>query len=135
MQKGLHQYGSAAFHGGPPNERESMKTYFNTQPPLPAQADADASTSKPSDESKPGLGVDRRTFLKSVGLLSGSIMLPMHELSATPIASMVPPSAQGAELAKPQKFEATSESLKNYQMPQWYDDAKFGIYFHWAPFS
>jgi len=32
-------------------------------------------------------------------------------------------------------FEATSESLTNYQVPQWYEDAKFGIYFHWAPFS
>jgi len=33
------------------------------------------------------------------------------------------------------KFEATSESLSNYQVPRWYEDAKFGIYFHWAPFS
>ena len=33
------------------------------------------------------------------------------------------------------QFEATSESLMNYQVPQWYEDAKFGIYFHWAPFS
>jgi len=32
-------------------------------------------------------------------------------------------------------FEPTGESLKNYQVPQWYEDAKFGIYFHWAPFS
>ena len=33
------------------------------------------------------------------------------------------------------KFEPTGESLKNYRVPQWYEDAKFGIYFHWAPFS
>ncbi len=32
-------------------------------------------------------------------------------------------------------FEATGESLKNYEVPEWYEDAKFGIYFHWAPFS
>ncbi len=32
-------------------------------------------------------------------------------------------------------FEPTSESLMNYKVPQWYEDAKFGIYFHWAPFS
>ncbi|MBI9018891.1 MAG: alpha-L-fucosidase [Phycisphaerae bacterium] len=32
-------------------------------------------------------------------------------------------------------FEATSESLKNYEVPEWYEDGKFGIYFHWAPFS
>jgi alpha-L-fucosidase len=35
----------------------------------------------------------------------------------------------------PHEFEPTSESLENYQVPQWYQDAKFGIYFHWAPFS
>lgn len=33
------------------------------------------------------------------------------------------------------KFEPTVESLKHYKVPQWYKDAKFGIYFHWAPFS
>ena len=33
------------------------------------------------------------------------------------------------------KFEPTPASLKNYKVPQWYKDAKFGIYFHWAPFS
>lgn len=32
-------------------------------------------------------------------------------------------------------FEPDGESLRNYQVPQWYEDAKFGIYFHWAPFS
>jgi alpha-L-fucosidase len=32
-------------------------------------------------------------------------------------------------------FKPTSESLKHYKVPQWYKDAKFGIYFHWAPFS
>ena len=26
-------------------------------------------------------------------------------------------------------FEPTSESLMNYQVPRWYEDAKFGIYF------
>ncbi len=32
-------------------------------------------------------------------------------------------------------FEPASESFRNYRVPQWYEDAKFGIYFHWAPFS
>ncbi len=32
-------------------------------------------------------------------------------------------------------FEPNGESLRNYEVPQWYEDAKFGIYFHWAPFS
>jgi len=33
------------------------------------------------------------------------------------------------------RFEPTKASLKHYKVPKWYEDAKFGIYFHWAPFS
>ncbi|WP_231615808.1 alpha-L-fucosidase [Novipirellula artificiosorum] len=32
-------------------------------------------------------------------------------------------------------FEPNAQSLKQYEVPEWYDDAKLGIYFHWAPFS
>jgi alpha-L-fucosidase len=31
------------------------------------------------------------------------------------------------------KFEPTWDSLKQYQCPQWYRDAKFGIWAHWGP--
>lgn len=27
------------------------------------------------------------------------------------------------------------ESLKQYEVPEWWLDAKFGIYFHWGPYS
>ena len=30
-------------------------------------------------------------------------------------------------------FQATANSLKTYQAPQWYRDAKFGIWAHWGP--
>lgn len=30
------------------------------------------------------------------------------------------------------KFEASLTSLKEHQVPQWYDDAKFGIFIHWG---
>lgn len=30
-------------------------------------------------------------------------------------------------------FKPTSESLKNYQAPEWFRDAKFGIWAHWGP--
>ena len=43
--------------------------------------------------------------------------------------------AKKTNIEKQQHFEPTSESLMHYQVPQWYNDAKFGIYFHWAPFS
>src|SRR5579859_6612500 len=31
------------------------------------------------------------------------------------------------------KFQPTFESLKQYQCPQWFRDAKFGIWAHWGP--
>ena len=32
-------------------------------------------------------------------------------------------------------FEPTWESLQNYDCPEWFRDAKFGIYTHWGPYS
>gem|GEM_PF-4253461 len=32
-------------------------------------------------------------------------------------------------------FEGTRESLQKYQTPEWYRDAKFGIWAHWGPQS
>ena len=31
------------------------------------------------------------------------------------------------------KFQATWESLKEYEVPEWFRDAKFGIWAHWGP--
>jgi alpha-L-fucosidase len=31
-----------------------------------------------------------------------------------------------------QKYEATWESIRNYSVPEWYQDAKFGIFIHWG---
>jgi len=41
------------------------------------------------------------------------------------------PTAEPAKL----KFEPTMESMKQYETPEWYADAKFGIYMHWGPQS
>ena len=32
------------------------------------------------------------------------------------------------------KYEPTWESLSQYEIPQWYMDAKFGIFIHWGPY-
>ena len=32
------------------------------------------------------------------------------------------------------KYEPTWESLSQYRIPQWYMDAKFGIFIHWGPY-
>ena len=31
------------------------------------------------------------------------------------------------------KFKPTDESLKTYECPEWFRDAKFGIWSHWGP--
>ena len=33
------------------------------------------------------------------------------------------------------KYEANVESLSQYTVPEWYKDAKLGIYTHWGPYS
>src|SRR3989339_2139399 len=34
-----------------------------------------------------------------------------------------------------QKFAPTWESLAQYECPEWYKDAKFGIFIHWGVYS
>ena len=34
-----------------------------------------------------------------------------------------------------QKFQPTAESLQRYECPEWFRDAKFGIYLHWGVYS
>jgi len=33
------------------------------------------------------------------------------------------------------EYEPTIESLRQYECPEWFRDAKFGIYLHWGPYS
>jgi len=39
----------------------------------------------------------------------------------------------GAFAAQPKKYSADWESLLKYEIPEWYKDAKFGIFIHWGP--
>ncbi|MFR9514939.1 MAG: alpha-L-fucosidase, partial [Rikenellaceae bacterium] len=34
-----------------------------------------------------------------------------------------------------QEYEPTWESLQTYEVPDWWRNSKFGIYFHWGPYS
>jgi alpha-L-fucosidase len=45
--------------------------------------------------------------------------------------------ARAAELPPiaPGRFQGTRDSLKEYEVPTWYRDAKFGIWAHWGPQS
>jgi alpha-L-fucosidase len=41
-----------------------------------------------------------------------------------------------ASSTSPEKhFEPTWESMKQFEVPEWFRDAKFGIYFHWGVYS
>ncbi|HEX8505566.1 MAG TPA: alpha-L-fucosidase, partial [Hymenobacter sp.] len=44
-----------------------------------------------------------------------------------------PATAQTAKAPAP--FQPSWESLKNYQTPEWFRDAKFGIFIHWGPYA
>ena len=58
------------------------------------------------------------------GLLAGAV--PAWKLARA--ADELPPIATGP-------FKGTRESLKDYRVPAWYRDAKFGIWAHWGPQS
>jgi alpha-L-fucosidase len=45
------------------------------------------------------------------------------------------PAGEGRSGPLPTKYEPTWESLKGYQVPTWYEDAKFGIFIHWGVYA
>ncbi|MBE2214395.1 MAG: alpha-L-fucosidase [Opitutaceae bacterium] len=67
--------------------------------------------------------------------------LPFLVLSSVHVASaQIPSSATptvivrtAAEPVAPGKFAPTWESLRQYRVPEWFRDAKFGIWAHWGP--
>jgi alpha-L-fucosidase len=57
-------------------------------------------------------------------------------LHADPIPSDAKPAvivSTAQEPIAPGKFQPTWQSLAQYQMPEWFRDAKFGIWAHWGP--
>ena len=56
------------------------------------------------------------------------------QLIATATAAPSFGAETGPEIA-PGPFRATRDSLKEYRVPEWFRDAKFGIWAHWGPQS
>ena len=67
-------------------------------------------------------------------------------LLAKPASALVQPPAPGSETPSnfehppgsaipPSPFRGTRASLKNYEIPDWFRDAKFGMWAHWGPQS
>ena len=48
-------------------------------------------------------------------------------------AAVVP--AEDATTGKAGPYQANPQSLRKHKVPQWYEDAKFGIFIHWGVFA
>lgn len=68
--------------------------------------------------------MNRRTLIKQLGL-----SLPAYLLSKQAGAGFFESFDQQAK----GPFQPTWESLQNYTVPEWYRNAKFGIWAHWGP--
>jgi len=64
--------------------------------------------------------------MKRRTLLGSPLWLALAAEAGTNAATPSTPMAKGP-------FEPTAESLKTYQTPAWFRDAKFGIWAHWGP--
>ena len=60
-------------------------------------------------------------------------VLVMLQLTAVAQENFTAPIRPGNEPVAPGKFEATWQSLAQYQVPDWFRNAKFGIWAHWGP--
>jgi alpha-L-fucosidase len=67
-------------------------------------------------------------------------LLPFLLLSVVPFAGAIPSDAKPAVIVSTKsepmaagKFAPTWESLRQYQVPEWFRDVKFGIWAHWGP--
>jgi alpha-L-fucosidase len=67
------------------------------------------------------MALNRRELLKSLGGACSALALSRF--------------AKGRAAAQTNSFAGTRESLRAYQIPEWYRDAKFGIWSHWGPQS
>ena len=56
-------------------------------------------------------------------------------LVASCFCLLTPVAAQTARLAKTGPYEPTTQSLRKHKVPQWYEDAKFGIFVHWGVYA
>ncbi|MBC8094617.1 MAG: alpha-L-fucosidase, partial [Akkermansiaceae bacterium] len=74
-------------------------------------------------------------------------LISLRSISTLVIALSLLPSLSAAQPSAPARpaqksldlpivagpFQPTTESLKTYKMPEWFRDAKFGIWSHWGP--
>ena len=59
-------------------------------------------------------------------ILSAASLSLCAQTYQVPVSEAEEPMATG-------KYEPTWESLRQFQTPEWFRDAKFGIWAHWGP--
>jgi alpha-L-fucosidase len=77
----------------------------------------------------------RRSFIKTSALATGAGLTAPLWQSRMLAADAATPSVGGPPQIPPGPFSASRESLKAYVAPDWFRDAKFGIFCHWGPQS
>ena len=86
-----------------------------------------------------GKGAEMNTFslwrsvARVIPILSMGCGLTVRGMDDGPATSFHCRISADAEPVLPGKFQPTWESLKQYQCPKWFRDAKFGIWAHWGP--
>lgn len=70
-----------------------------------------------------------------VGSLLGALVLDADEALSGSVGTKATPTplSSSAEPMQTGQFQPTWDSLRQYQVPDWYRDAKFGIWAHWGP--
>ena len=51
------------------------------------------------------------------------------------LCALMPDAAQAARMVNTDSYKPTSESLRKHKVPQWFEDAKFGIFVHWGVYA
>lgn len=58
-----------------------------------------------------------------------------HLQRLTVVAALCAVAPGDRSIGEGPRFESTVDSLRQYACPEWFRDAKFGVYLHWGPYS
>src|SRR5947209_5466626 len=61
--------------------------------------------------------------------------MPISRRQAITALAGALPAMKAVATYSPSQFAGTRESLSKYRVPEWFRDAKFGIWAHWGPQS
>ena len=93
---------------------------------------------------KPTKRMTRRDAIVAIGAVPGLVAIGTGAPRLAALSGVLPilekrhPARQDAaktDASAKGPFEATRESLAKYRVPEWFRDAKFGIWAHWGPQS